>query len=47
MAIKSKIKTVLDKTLKDRPKFRPAKAGYLASGRPFKCGGKIKKQKTC
>ena len=46
MAEKNKAKAFLNKVLKGRPKPSAPRAGYLASGRRYGCGGKVSKKKT-
>lgn len=46
MTIKKKIKDALGKVIKGRPRPSAPRAGYLASGRRYGCGGKVSKKKT-
>jgi len=42
--MKAKIKTVLDKMTKERPKPQTPRAGYKASGNRYSQGGKVRKK---
>lgn len=42
----NKLKTLLEKSIKGRPKPLTPRAGYKASGSRYGCGGKVTRKKS-